>query len=54
MKLAYVVITSVDRDDLADGGSAHYAECIRRVRARAPRTIVETLIPDYQGDSSRR
>ncbi|MCC6409360.1 MAG: lipoyl synthase [Planctomycetes bacterium] len=51
MKLAYVVITSVDRDDLADGGSAHYAECIRRVRELAPQTIVETLIPDYQGDS---
>ena len=49
LNLAYVVITSVDRDDLADGGSAHYAECIRQVRELAPRTIVETLIPDYQG-----
>ncbi len=49
MKLAYVVITSVDRDDLADGGSAHYAECIREIRERAPQTVVETLIPDYQG-----
>ena len=49
MDLAYVVITSVDRDDLEDGGSAHYAECIREIRARSPKTVVETLIPDYQG-----
>lgn len=49
MNLAYVVITSVDRDDLPDGGSGHYAECIRAIRARAPRTVVETLIPDYRG-----
>jgi len=49
MNLAYVVITSVDRDDLPDGGSAHYARCIGEVRAQSPRTVVETLIPDYQG-----
>lgn len=49
MSLAYVVITSVDRDDLPDGGSAHYARCIEEIRARAPRTVVETLIPDYRG-----
>lgn len=49
MNLGYVVITSVDRDDLPDGGSAHYAECIRSIRARAPRTVIETLIPDYVG-----
>ncbi len=49
MNLGYVVITSVDRDDLQDGGSGHYAECIRSIRARAPRTVVETLIPDYRG-----
>ena len=49
LDLAYVVITSVDRDDLADGGAGHYAECIREIRAQAPRTIVETLIPDYRG-----
>ncbi len=49
MNLAYVVITSVDRDDLPDGGSAHYAQCIREVRQQSPRTVVETLIPDYQG-----
>jgi len=45
----YVVITSVDRDDLADGGSGHYAACVREIHQRAPRTIVETLIPDYVG-----
>jgi lipoic acid synthetase len=49
MALEYVVITSVDRDDLADGGAGHYAQCIRAVREAAPRTVVETLIPDYQG-----
>lgn len=49
MKLGYVVITSVDRDDLPDGGSGHYAQCIREIRARAPATAIETLIPDYQG-----
>jgi lipoyl synthase len=49
MKLAYVVITSVDRDDLDDGGSSHYARCIAEIRRLAPSTVVETLIPDYQG-----
>jgi lipoic acid synthetase len=49
MNLAYVVITSVDRDDLPDGGAGHYARCIREIRAAAPETVVETLIPDYQG-----
>jgi len=48
MNLAYVVITSVDRDDLPDGGAGHYARCIGEIRQRAPRTVVETLIPDYQ------
>ena len=47
--LSYVVITSVDRDDLDDGGSAHYAACIAEVRARSPKTSIETLTPDYQG-----
>jgi lipoic acid synthetase len=46
--LEHIVVTSVDRDDLPDGGSAHYASCIAEIRARAPRTVVETLIPDYQ------
>jgi lipoic acid synthetase len=49
MKVGYVVITSVDRDDLADGGAGHYAECVREIRRQSPSTIVETLIPDYTG-----
>ncbi len=47
----YVVITSVDRDDLPDGGAGHYAACVRAIRERSPRTIVETLIPDYSGEN---
>ena len=47
MGVGYVVITSVDRDDLADGGAGHYADCIRSIRERSPSTVVETLIPDY-------
>ncbi len=49
MNLGYVVITSVDRDDLPDGGSGHYASCIQSIREHSPRTVVETLIPDYRG-----
>ncbi len=49
MKLKYVVLTSVDRDDLADGGARHYAECIRAVKRRNPATAVEALTPDFQG-----
>jgi len=49
MELAYVVITSVDRDDLEDGGASHYAACIRSIRELAPKTVVETLVPDYAG-----
>jgi lipoic acid synthetase len=49
MGVGYVVITSVDRDDLEDGGAAHYAECVREVRRQSPATVVETLIPDYRG-----
>lgn len=47
--VGYVVITSVDRDDLEDGGAAHYAACVESVRGRSPETVVETLIPDYSG-----
>jgi lipoic acid synthetase len=47
--LSYVVITSVDRDDLPDGGAAHYAACVRSIQERSPGTVVETLIPDYTG-----
>ncbi len=50
LNLGYVVITSVDRDDLPDGGAGHYAACVRSVRERAPDTVVETLIPDYRGE----
>ena len=47
--LRYVVITSVDRDDLADGGAAHFAACIRETRALNPSTTIETLVPDFRG-----
>ena len=49
MQLKYVVITSVDRDDLRDGGAAHFAACISAVRARTPDTRIETLVPDFRG-----
>ena len=49
MKLKYVVLTSVDRDDLPDGGAAHYAACVRAIKARTPATAVEALTPDFQG-----
>ena len=49
MDLDYVVITSVDRDDVADGGAGHFAECIRQVRIKSPKTMVEVLIPDFSG-----
>jgi lipoyl synthase len=50
MGLRYVVITSVDRDDLPDGGAAHYAACVRAIKALNPRTAVEALTPDFRGD----
>lgn len=49
MGLKYVVLTSVDRDDLADGGAGHYAECIRAVKRLNPQTAVEALTPDFAG-----
>jgi lipoic acid synthetase len=49
MGLNYVVLTSVDRDDLPDGGAAHYAAAIRAIKARTPHTAVEALTPDFQG-----
>jgi lipoyl synthase len=49
MKLKYVVLTSVDRDDLPDGGAKHYADTIRAIKARNPQTAVEALTPDFQG-----
>lgn len=50
MGLEYVVLTSVDRDDLEDGGSAHFAATIKAIKQRTPHVIVEVLIPDFQGD----
>ncbi len=47
--LSYVVITSVDRDDLRDGGAAHFSECISQVRALNPGIQIEVLVPDYRG-----
>ncbi len=52
MGLTYVVLTSVDRDDLPDGGAAHYARAISAIRARNPGTAVEALTPDFRGDGA--
>lgn len=49
MRLKYVVITSVDRDDLRDGGAAHFADCIRETRAANPQIRIEVLVPDFRG-----
>jgi lipoic acid synthetase len=49
MKLKYVVITSVDRDDLRDGGAQHFTDCIREIRTHSPHTKIETLVPDFRG-----
>jgi lipoic acid synthetase len=49
MGLRYVVLTSVNRDDLADGGAAHFAACVRAIKAASPETAVEALTPDFQG-----
>ncbi len=53
MSLRYVVITSVDRDDLRDGGAQHFVDCIRAVRARSPATQIEILVPDFRGRLDR-
>jgi len=49
MGLRHVVITSVDRDDLRDGGASHFADCIREIRQLAPGTRIEILVPDFRG-----
>ncbi|MEJ1958691.1 MAG: lipoyl synthase [Nitrosomonadales bacterium] len=49
LKLKYVVITSVDRDDLRDGGAKHFADCINAIRSNSPHTRLETLVPDFRG-----
>jgi len=53
LALNYVVITSVDRDDLRDGGAGHFVECIRSVRALSPKTQIEVLVPDFRGRDDR-
>jgi lipoic acid synthetase len=53
LKLSYVVITSVDRDDLRDGGAQHFVDCIREVRAQSPQTRIEVLVPDFRGRLDR-
>ena len=52
LDLSYAVITSVDRDDLPDGGAFIYAQCITQIRKRSPGSKIEVLIPDFQGDPS--
>ena len=53
LRLSYVVITSVDRDDLRDGGAQHFVDCIRAVRAHSPGTQIEVLVPDFRGRLDR-
>ena len=53
LKLKYVVITSVDRDDLRDGGSQHFVDCIRKTRELSPGTQIEILVPDFRGRDDR-
>ncbi|ALS32424.1 lipoic acid synthetase [Pseudoalteromonas nigrifaciens] len=53
MKLSYVVITSVDRDDLRDGGAQHFADCIREIRKHSPNITIEILVPDFRGRMDR-
>ena len=53
LKLTYVVITSVDRDDLRDGGASHFVSCIQKTRALSPATRIEVLVPDFRGRADR-
>ena len=53
LKLSYVVITSVDRDDLKDGGARHFVDCMRAVREQSPATTIEVLVPDFRGRLER-
>ncbi len=52
LDLDYVVVTSVDRDDLPDGGAGHFARCIQEIQQHCPKTMVEVLIPDFDGDKA--
>ncbi|XOD70439.1 MAG: lipoyl synthase [Sodalis sp. (in: enterobacteria)] len=53
MELRYVVITSVDRDDLRDGGAQHFSDCIKTIRTKNPTIYIETLVPDFRGRMDR-
>jgi len=53
LQLSYVVITSVDRDDLKDGGAQHFVDCIAAVRKASPQTTIEVLVPDFRGRAER-
>ena len=53
MGLRYVVVTSVDRDDLRDGGAQHFADCISAIREKNPSIKIETLVPDFRGRMDR-
>src|SRR5260221_5638442 len=53
LKLKYVVITSVDRDDLKDGGAQHFVDCINSIRQKSPQTTIEILVPDFRGRMDR-
>src|SRR5688572_24543554 len=53
LELKYVVVTSVDRDDLRDGGAAHFVACVQAIRERSPTTIIEVLVPDFRGRLER-
>ncbi len=53
MALKYVVITSVNRDDLKDGGAGHFADCIQAIRQKTPATRIEILVPDFRGRQAR-
>ena len=53
LNLSYVVVTSVDRDDLRDGGAQHFVECISSIRKISPRTTIEILVPDFRGRVER-
>ena len=53
LKLKYVVVTSVDRDDLRDGGASHFVACIGEIRKAAPQTTIEVLVPDFRGRLDR-
>jgi lipoic acid synthetase len=53
LKLSYVVVTSVDRDDLKDGGAQHFVDCINAIRESSPQTTIEILVPDFRGRMDR-